>query len=80
MRFLDVSVRDVRPLFDILSEGDGLITIAEFCKGLMQLKGQARALDIVILQHENSKLMRQCHEIHRAICDAKQMCSPRGSS
>ncbi|CAE7470067.1 Scn11a [Symbiodinium natans] len=78
MKFLDVSVRDVRPLFDILSEGDGLITIAEFCKGLMQLKGQARALDIVILQHENSKLMRQCHEIHRAICEAAQPYSPRG--
>ncbi|CAE7380347.1 Scn10a [Symbiodinium microadriaticum] len=76
MKFLDVSVRDVRPLFDILSEGDGLITIAEFCKGLMQLKGQARALDIVILQHENSKLMRQCNEIYRAICDAAAQCSP----
>ncbi|CAJ1439223.1 unnamed protein product, partial [Effrenium voratum] len=57
LRFLDVSIRDCRPLFDILTEGDGLITITEFCKGLMQLKGQARALDIVVLQHENSKLM-----------------------
>ena len=67
MKFLDVSVRDVRPLFDILSEGDGLITIAEFCKGLMQLKGQARALDIIMLQHENSKLMRRCEDIHRSV-------------
>ena len=67
MKFLDVSVRDVRPLFDILSEGDGLITIAEFCKGLMQLKGQARALDIIMLQHENSKLMKRCEDIHRSV-------------
>jgi len=79
MKFLDVSVRDVRPLFDILSEGDGLITIAEFCQGLMQLKGQARALDIVILQHENSKVMRQCQEIYRAICDTASQLSPRSS-
>ena len=31
LRFLDVSIRDCRPLFDILTEGDGLITITEFC-------------------------------------------------
>ncbi|CAK9099759.1 unnamed protein product [Durusdinium trenchii] len=58
-----VTVRDCRPLFEILAEGDGRITIAEFCKGLMQIKGQARALDIVVLQHENSKMMEQNHEI-----------------
>lgn len=26
----------------------------------MQLKGTARSLDIVILQHENSKMMNEC--------------------
>ena len=67
LRFLDVSVRDVRPLFDILSDGDGLITISEFCKGLMQLKGQARALDMVLLQHENTKLLKRCEDIHRML-------------
>ena len=49
--YMDVTVRDCEPLFEILAEGDGLITITEFCKGIMQLKGQARALDIVMLQH-----------------------------
>ena len=44
----EVTVRDCRPLFEILAQGDGQITIAEFCKGLMQIKGQARALDIVV--------------------------------
>ena len=64
---LDVSIRDCRPLFDILDDGDGLITIAEFCRGLMQLKGQARALDIVVLQRENAKLMKECQEIQRRV-------------
>jgi len=63
LRFLDVGVRDVRPLFDILSDGNGLITISEFCKGLMQLKGQARALDMVLLQHDSAKLLSRCEEI-----------------
>ena len=64
---LDVRVQDCRPLFDILDDGDGQITIAEFCKGLMQLKGQARALDIVMLTRENAKMMKICQEIHTAL-------------
>ena len=64
---LDVSIRDCRPLFEILDDGDGLITITEFCKGLMQIKGQARALDIVVLQRENARLLRECQEIQRRV-------------
>eukprot|EP00438_Fugacium_kawagutii_P024570 Skav223350 [mRNA] locus=scaffold200:446151:454511:+ [translate_table: standard] len=60
-----VTVRDCGPLFEILARGDGngQITITEFCKGLMSIKGQARALDIVVLQHENSKLQTQIAEV-----------------
>ena len=76
LRFLDVSVRDVRPLFDILSDGDGLITISEFCKGLMQLKGQARALDMVLLQHDSAKLLKQCEEIHRLVSKSEKPARP----
>ena len=47
--------------------GDGHITIAEFCKGLMQLKGQARALDIVMLARENAKVLRECQDIRKAV-------------
>ncbi|CAE7896908.1 Sodium channel protein type 11 subunit alpha [Symbiodinium microadriaticum] len=67
LTMLDVRVQDCRPLFDILDDGDGQITIAEFCKGLMQLKGQARALDIVMLTRENAKMMKICQEIHTAL-------------
>ncbi|CAE7360253.1 Scn11a, partial [Symbiodinium necroappetens] len=69
---LDVSVRDCHPLFDILDDGDGLITTAEFCKGLMQLKGQARALDIFVLQRENAKLMKECQDIQRFLLDISE--------
>ncbi|CAK9046398.1 unnamed protein product [Durusdinium trenchii] len=58
-------VADCRPLFDILDDGDGHITIAEFCKGLMQLKGQARTLDIHMLHRENSKVLKECQDIQR---------------
>jgi len=67
LSYLDVTVRECEPLFEILAEGDGLITIAEFCSGIMQWKGQARALDIVILQHENAKLLSECQQIRRSV-------------
>lgn len=63
LKFLEVTVRDCGPLFEILAQGDGQITITEFCKGLMQIKGQARALDIVVLQHENTKLQHAIDEV-----------------
>lgn len=63
LKFLEVTVRDCGPLFEILAQGDGQITITEFCKGLMQIKGQARALDIVVLQHENTKLQHDIGEV-----------------
>ena len=59
---MDVSIRDTGPLFEILDDGDGLITITEFCKGLLQLKGMARALDIIVLQRENAKVLRECRD------------------
>eukprot|EP00434_Breviolum_minutum_P020198 symbB.v1.2.017811.t1/scaffold1395.1/size121899/3 len=64
---LDVRIQDCRPLFDILDDGDGHITIAEFCKGLMQLKGQARALDIHMLHRENSKVLQKCQDIYHQV-------------
>eukprot|EP00434_Breviolum_minutum_P020199 symbB.v1.2.017812.t1/scaffold1395.1/size121899/4 len=67
MQVLEVKIQDCRPLFDILDDGDGRITIPEFCKGLMQLKGQARALDIVMLQRENKKVLLECQEISRML-------------
>ena len=63
-----ITVRDCGPLFDILAGDDGLITISEFCRGIMQLKGTARALDIVVLQHENSKLMSECSLDPHMLC------------
>lgn len=67
MQALDVRMSDCQCLFTILDDGDGRITIAEFCKGLKQVKGQARAIDMVVLQHETEKIMKECREIHREL-------------
>ena len=53
LAILDLKVSDCRPLFEILDDGDGKITIAEFCQGLNQIKGHARALDMVAPRTSN---------------------------
>ncbi|CAJ1362551.1 unnamed protein product [Effrenium voratum] len=67
LQVLEVKIQDCEPLFDILDDGDGRITIHEFCKGIMKIKGQARALDIVLLQRESHKVLKECQEIHQQL-------------
>jgi len=64
---LDLKVQDCAQLFEILDDGDGKITISEFSHGLMLLKGQARALDIMVLQRENAKVLKVCQGIREAL-------------
>ncbi|CAE7896910.1 Sodium channel protein type 10 subunit alpha [Symbiodinium microadriaticum] len=67
LAILDLKVSDCRPLFEILDDGDGKITIAEFCQGLNQIKGHARALDMVVLQRESAKLLKECQDIRKEL-------------
>eukprot|EP00930_Biecheleria_cincta_P059272 TRINITY_DN45017_c0_g1_i1.p1 TRINITY_DN45017_c0_g1~~TRINITY_DN45017_c0_g1_i1.p1 ORF type:complete len:564 (-),score=85.95 TRINITY_DN45017_c0_g1_i1:167-1831(-) len=53
---LDIEINEVEPLFELLNDGDDMVTIDEFCKGLTRLKGQARALDVVAITHEVSRI------------------------
>mmetsp|Transcript_4623 Transcript_4623/g.10907 ORF Transcript_4623/g.10907 Transcript_4623/m.10907 type:complete len:541 (-) Transcript_4623:273-1895(-) len=67
LSLLEVNIKDCDPLFEILDDGDGVITIEEFCKGILHLKGQASALDIIMLQRENRRIQIACHEIRRTL-------------
>ena len=40
LSLLEVNIKDCDPLFEILDDGDGVITIEEFCKGILHLKGR----------------------------------------
>jgi len=44
---LDVDVDDVLQLFKILDDGDGNISCEEFFKGIVTVKGQAKAIDMI---------------------------------
>jgi len=44
---LDVDINDMQVLFRILDDGDGNISLDEFCKGVVMVKGQAKAIDMI---------------------------------
>lgn len=67
LQILDVRIADCHRLFSILDDGDGQITISEFCDGLKRVKGQARAVDMVVLQNNTEKVMKECKAIRRAL-------------
>lgn len=63
LSLLDLNVKEVEPLFKLLDDGDGVVTIEEFCRGVTGLKGEARALDVTMLKHEQFKALRALSDI-----------------
>merc|ERR1712046_405026 len=55
---LDLEIHEYQLLFDLLDDGDGVITYDEFIEGLSRLKGQARTLDLVALQLDLKKVLQ----------------------
>eukprot|EP00930_Biecheleria_cincta_P096507 TRINITY_DN88346_c0_g1_i1.p1 TRINITY_DN88346_c0_g1~~TRINITY_DN88346_c0_g1_i1.p1 ORF type:complete len:593 (+),score=104.24 TRINITY_DN88346_c0_g1_i1:62-1840(+) len=64
---LEIEIHEVEPLFDLLDDGDGAVTIQEFCQGVMRLKGQARALDVVSVMHDANIIMNQGRDIKQVL-------------
>eukprot|EP00930_Biecheleria_cincta_P034240 TRINITY_DN23677_c0_g1_i1.p1 TRINITY_DN23677_c0_g1~~TRINITY_DN23677_c0_g1_i1.p1 ORF type:complete len:607 (-),score=91.72 TRINITY_DN23677_c0_g1_i1:20-1840(-) len=66
---LELQTKDLQFIFQLLDDGDGLLTLKEFCLGLTRLKGAARAYDFVVLLHEQYILRAFCHEIYTKLND-----------
>mmetsp|Transcript_13269 Transcript_13269/g.31676 ORF Transcript_13269/g.31676 Transcript_13269/m.31676 type:complete len:570 (+) Transcript_13269:55-1764(+) len=64
---LEVDVHDAKMLFHLLDDGDGMLTVQEFCEGMPKVRGNAKSLDIVCLMHETDLLRRECQEILREV-------------
>ncbi|CAE7322432.1 Scn10a [Symbiodinium natans] len=64
---LELDVHDAKMLFHMLDDGDGLLTVQEFCEGVPKVKGTAKSLDIVRLMHETDDIRKECKAIRSAI-------------
>jgi len=49
LRTLDIEPRDLEDLFDLMDDGDGMISMDEFITGVNRMKGQAKSIDLVNL-------------------------------
>ena len=52
LQTLDLDVKESAALFKLLDDGDGEVTLHEFINGIMHCKGEARAIDQVLMQAE----------------------------
>merc|ERR1712179_246547 len=53
---LDLSTHDLESLFSLLDDGDGQVSYSEFTRGILRLRGQARAQDVIAVLHEIRKV------------------------
>merc|ERR1711920_605943 len=56
LQVLGLEFHETQSLFHLLDDGDGLITVDEFVRGVGILKGQSRSIDVVRIQREVEKV------------------------
>jgi len=54
---LGLNVQELETIFNLLNDGDGHIGYDEFIAGIPKIRGEARSIDVVRLQHEANKVM-----------------------
>merc|ERR1712039_663522 len=65
--FLDIDAAEAQGLFDLLdADLSGDVSIEEFVNGCLRLKGEATAVDVVTLIHEQKKTAMRVRAIKEA--------------
>lgn len=60
MKMMDIDLEELPDIFEILDDGDGQVTVDEFCMGLTRLQGPAMSRDIM---KATQRLSRLTHKI-----------------
>merc|ERR1711948_236408 len=64
LKALELEVFEVVGLFKLLDDnGDGTVSYEEFLGGAVRLKGNARAIDSILIMHEQHKIFREINII-----------------
>lgn len=62
---LEMKVGELEEVWDVLDDGDGLLTIKEFCDGIRRMKGDAQAKDVA----DVIKKLRTTDKKHKELLD-----------
>jgi len=60
---IELDLNEIAGLFDVLDDGDGLISAQEFLEGCERLKGQARAVDSIVIMHEQRNIRKDIDKL-----------------
>jgi len=60
---LELDVQEAASMFTLLDDGDGMIRHDEFIRSVINLKGQARSQDVVMMQHECRRIGQRVEAI-----------------
>lgn len=64
LSILELDTFQTRQLFEMLDDGDQKVSMEEFVKGALRLKGQARSRDVVAMMHDFNKLSKKIDAMH----------------
>lgn len=64
---LGLEQHEVVGIFSVLDDGDGTVGHEEFIAGCMRLTGGARAIDSVLIMHEQNKIAHKVDRIQKSI-------------
>lgn len=67
---LELDVTQTKLLFAMLDDGDQRISVDEFVKGAIRLKGQARSQDVIAIMHDCTKMMKKLEGLQEVVVAA----------
>jgi len=70
---MEIDANNVKELFTILDDGDGTLVFQEFMDGVRRTKGNAKALDIVRVQHDLRDIGRQLIALEAKMDSVKEL-------
>jgi len=67
LSIMEIDVHETKEFFEILADGDDLISPDEFVQGILRLKGGARSQDVLAIQRTNTLMMKRLHVLTKTI-------------
>jgi len=67
MQALELELHEGHALYQLLDNGKGELHIDDFIKGVSKLKGQARSIDVIAIQMDGQKILKQVAELRTMI-------------
>jgi len=74
---LELQTAEASQMFELMDDGHGVVSYLEFCQGVLQLKGQARKMDIITIMRDCRRIIDRCDALEK-LCSEKKSDRQRG--